>query len=58
MQAGRFLLLAAEDHARRQGRVRMDLTTAHTNTTAQKLYESLGWTLDTVFRAYNKRISA
>jgi hypothetical protein len=32
--------------------------TAHTNTTAQKLYESLGWTLDTVFRAYNKRISA
>jgi len=36
----------------------MDLTTAHTNTTAQKLYESLGWTLDTVFRAYSKRISA
>ena len=44
--------------AHAHGKVRMDLTTAHTNTTAQKLYESLGWTLDTVFRAYNKRISA
>ena len=56
--AGRSLLLAAEATARAHSKVRMDLTTAHTNTTAQKLYESLGWTLDTVFRAYNKRISA
>lgn len=56
--AGRSLLLAAEATARAHGKVRMDLTTAHTNTTAQKLYESLGWTLDTVFRAYNKRVSA
>jgi ribosomal protein S18 acetylase RimI-like enzyme len=30
----------------------MDLTTAHTNTKAQALYISLGWQLDTVFRAY------
>ena len=51
------MLRAAEATARAHGKVRMDLTTAHTNTTAQKLYESLGWTLDTVFRAYNKRIS-
>ena len=56
--AGRSLLLAAEATARAHGKVRMDLTTAHTTTTAQKLYESLGWTLDTVFRAYNKRVSA
>lgn len=54
--AGRFLLLAAEDHARRHGRVRMDLTTAHTNRTAQSLYESMGWELDTVFRAYTRRV--
>src|SRR3989344_670543 len=56
--AGRSLLMAAEATARTHGKVRMDLTTAHTNTTAQSLYESLGWTLDTVFRAYNKRVSA
>lgn len=54
--AGRYLLLAAEDHARRQGRVRMDLTTAHTNHLAQSLYESMGWELDTVFRAYTRRV--
>ncbi len=54
--AGRFLLLAAEDHARRQGRVRMDLTTAHTNHAAQALYEAMGWELDTVFRAYTRRV--
>ncbi len=54
--AGRFLLLAAEDHAHRQGRVRMDLTTAHTNHAAQALYEAMGWELDTVFRAYTRRV--
>ena len=53
----RFLLLAAEDHARRQGRVRMDLTTAHTNHAAQALYEAMGWELDTVFRAYTRRVA-
>ncbi|KRB27201.1 MULTISPECIES: GNAT family N-acetyltransferase [unclassified Acidovorax] len=55
---GRSLLVAAEATARAHGRVRMDLTTAHTNIAAQSLYESLGWTLDTVFRAYSKRVSA
>ena len=58
LDATRSLLMAAEATARTHGKVRMDLTTAHTNTTAQSLYESLGWTLDTVFRAYNKRVSA
>lgn len=56
--AGRGLLVAAETTARAHGKVRMDLTTAHTNTRAQALYESLGWTLDTVFRAYSKRVAA
>ncbi len=55
--AGRSLLIAARDHARAQGKVRMDLTTAHTNTTAQSLYESLGWVHDTVFRAYSQRVA-
>jgi len=55
--AGRSLLIAAEATARSHGKVRMDLTTAHTNTAAQSLYESLGWKLDTVFRAYNKRVT-
>ncbi len=36
-----------------QGVARMDLTTAHNNSQAQALYESLGWQMDTVFRAYN-----
>ena len=46
------LMLAAQNYATAQGVARMDLTTAHTNTQAQALYESLGWQLDTVFRAY------
>lgn len=56
--AGRALLLAAHATAQVHGKARMDLTTAHTNTAAQALYESLGWTLDTVFRAYSKRVEA
>jgi len=54
--AGRALLLAAEARARAEGRVRMDLTTAHSNHTAQRLYESLGWVHDEVFRGFNRRI--
>lgn len=53
---GRQLLLAAEARAAADGKVRMDLTTAHTNGTAQSLYESLGWVRDEVFRAYNRRV--
>lgn len=55
--AGRSLLVAAEATARANGKARMDLTTAHTNAAAQSLYESLGWALDTVFRAYSKRVA-
>ncbi len=52
--AGKQLLQAVEEHARRNGFARMDLTTAKTNLTAQSLYESLGWVRDQVFYAYSK----
>ncbi|MEY2892034.1 MAG: hypothetical protein RJA98_1942 [Pseudomonadota bacterium] len=55
--AGRTLLLAADQHARAAGAVRMDLTTARTNARAQALYESLGWQRDEVFLAYNLRMA-
>ncbi|WP_028996303.1 GNAT family N-acetyltransferase [Azohydromonas australica] len=53
---GQALLRAAEALALERGKVRMDLTTAKTNRTAQSVYESLGWIRDEVFYAYNKRI--
>jgi ribosomal protein S18 acetylase RimI-like enzyme len=56
--AGRALLLAAERHARNTGRVRLELTTAHTNKTAQAAYESLGWQRDEVYVAYGKHVEA
>lgn len=55
---GRLLLLAAEDQARRNGKSRMDLTTAKTNFPAQALYASLGWKRDEVFYGYSKTICA
>ncbi|HSB53722.1 MAG TPA: GNAT family N-acetyltransferase [Gemmatimonadales bacterium] len=48
----RALLRAAEHHARATGACGLELATAHTNTPAQRLYESLGWQLDTTFRHY------
>lgn len=47
------LMQAAEDHARGAGCVRVDLSTAHTNHTAQALYESRGWQMDRAFRWYS-----
>lgn len=47
------LMQAAEDDSRRAGCVRLDLSTAHTNRTAQALYESRGWQRDEVFRVYS-----
>jgi ribosomal protein S18 acetylase RimI-like enzyme len=55
--AGRALLQAAKELAARHGTARMDLSTAKTNTAAQSLYESLGWTRDELFYVYNKRIA-
>jgi ribosomal protein S18 acetylase RimI-like enzyme len=54
--AGRLLLLAAEQHALKEGFVRLDLTTARTNIQAQQLYESLDWVRDEVYIAYSKSI--
>lgn len=53
---GRALLQAAEQRAAADGRVRLDLTTARSNTTAQALYASQGWVRDEVFLAYNRRV--
>ena len=50
---GRALMLAAQAFGRAAGAVRLDLTTAHSNTQAQALYESLGWQRDDVYRTYN-----
>ncbi len=55
---GAALLRHAERFARQAGAVRVSLTTAHTNVTAQRLYVACGYTLDEVFRAYSLHISA
>jgi GNAT superfamily N-acetyltransferase len=54
--AGKALLLAAEEHTKQAGFVRMDLTTARSNIKAQQLYESLGWVRDEVYIAYSKSV--
>lgn len=47
------LLTAATQHARSLGAVRLTLSTALTNTTAQSVYEAAGWKRDEVFRVYH-----
>ena len=43
---------AAHGFARAQGAASVELDTAHTNTSAQALYESLGYRRDLEFRHY------
>lgn len=50
--AGCALLQAAAEYGRRIGAVRLVLSTEVTNTTAQFVYERLGWKRDTVFCVY------
>jgi GNAT superfamily N-acetyltransferase len=50
---GGALLKHAERFARNEGAARLTLTTAHTNATAQKLYEANGYVFDRTFRIYN-----
>jgi ribosomal protein S18 acetylase RimI-like enzyme len=50
--AGRQLLDAAAEFGRASGAVRLSLSTALTNTPAQKLYESMGWKRDDTFCEY------
>ena len=54
---GRRLLDAAADFGRRAGAIRLTLSTAHTNTAAQALYEARGWRRDEVFRGYHLALS-
>jgi len=49
----RALLQAAAERAKRDGKLRMTLSTARTNVNAQALYESLGWERDNEFYVYN-----
>ena len=53
---GRRLMQAAADEARTQGAVSLVLSTARTNSAAQRLYESLGWVRDEEFYEYNLRL--
>ena len=50
---GRALMLAAQAFGREAGAVRLDLSTARTNTRAQALYETLGWQRDDVYLTYS-----
>jgi GNAT superfamily N-acetyltransferase len=54
---GRALLEAAAELGRRDGMLRMTLSTARTNLTAQSLYEALGWVRDDEFYVYNLGIA-
>ena len=50
--AGAALLRAAAEFGRRAGAVRLELSTELANTTAQAVYEHLGWKRNTVFCSY------
>jgi ribosomal protein S18 acetylase RimI-like enzyme len=49
---GRLLMESAVRRARAAGAVGLELATARTNATAQRLYESLGWKRDEAFYYY------
>ncbi|WP_341706811.1 GNAT family N-acetyltransferase [Halopseudomonas sp.] len=51
------LLAAAQQQARELGAVRMELATAISNTSAQRLYEATGWVRDTTFLNYSKVVT-
>ncbi|MEO8199122.1 MAG: GNAT family N-acetyltransferase [Gemmatimonadota bacterium] len=52
----RGLMDRARDYAVETGACGIELATAHTNIDAQRLYESLGYRLDEVFRRYELKI--
>lgn len=49
---GSRLLQAAAEYGRSAGAIRLVLSTELTNTTAQSVYEAMGWKRDTVFCVY------
>jgi ribosomal protein S18 acetylase RimI-like enzyme len=52
------LISAAVEYAHSQGAVRLSLSTATTNETAQALYQSAGWQRDEQFFVYHYAIEA
>ncbi len=48
------LLASVEHHAAAAGAIAVELSTAHTNTRAQAVYERHGYRLDEVYRSYEK----
>lgn len=52
----RMLMDQARDYAVETGACGIQLETAHTNTNAQRLYESLGYEMDRDYRVYALRI--
>ena len=50
---GSALLQAAADFGRAEGAIRLTLSTAIDNTTAQAVYERMGWVRNTAFFTYN-----
>lgn len=52
----RTLMEAARGHAVETGASGIELSTAHTNLPAQRLYESLGYEMDKTFRVYSLRL--
>lgn len=53
---GRALTERCMAHCRETGALGLMLLTESTNSTAQKLYESLGWTRDTVYWRYTWKV--
>lgn len=53
---GAALLTHAEQFAHETGASRLTLSTAHTNVSAQRLYERHGWVLDSEFRYYHRAL--
>ena len=52
---GGALMEAARKHAIETGAAGIELSTAHTNLPAQRLYESLGYAMDQTYRVYTLR---
>jgi len=55
---GTGLIRAAVAYAKDTGAIRLALSTANTNTTAQALYQSLGWQRDEQFLSYTLTVEA
>jgi len=52
----RGLLALAESQARQLGALRLTLSTAHTNTEAQRLYQAAGWQQDADFAVFHRML--